>query len=92
MIPDALLGDLLDQVVQHAELDDDLLTRLLRERFRGINLWLCSDDDMPARLPFAVENSAYRLYYVKSGGHCLSLTTDAASATGVAVARVGQEP
>ena len=88
MIAETLLNDVLDHVVARTGKSDEILIRDLRGTFSGLHFSVCSDDDMPSRMPFAAENSLCRLYYVKSGDHCLSLTTDADSATGLVVALV----
>lgn len=88
MITQLQLAEVLDHVMRHGSQDDEPLRASLRARFPGVHLSLCDDDDMPPRLPCAAENARCRLYYVHSGGHCLSLTRDAASATGLAVARI----
>ena len=88
MIGETLLGEVLDHVSRNGGLADEALAVSLRERFRDVHFSVCSDDDMPPRVPFAAENALCRLYFVQSGEHCLSLTTDADAATGLAVARI----
>lgn len=88
MITPDVLQTVLNAVDSHASLDDEMLGRILREGFSGIHFSLCSDDDMPSRIPFAAENRQCRLYYVTSRDHCLSLTNDADAASGLAVARI----
>ena len=90
MIADALLDDVLDRVAAQADVADQLLLRNLRDEFPGVHFSVCSDDDMPARMSPAAQNTVCRLYYVNSGGHCLSLSTDAESASGLVVALVDQ--
>mgnify|MGYP000848270418 CR=1 FL=1 len=86
MIENSLLERVMDQVTQHAAELSDVLVTHLRKTFPGIHLSVCSDDDMPSRLTHAASNAFCRLYYVDSGEHCLRLTTDAESATGLVVA------
>lgn len=87
-----VVGNVLAVVAHQAgkqpAMPDELLLCHLRESFPGVHFSLCSDDDMPRRMPFAAENEVCRIYYVSSGGHCLSLTADADSATGLVIARV----
>ncbi len=90
MIAEALLDGVLDRVTAQAGVADELLLRKLREDFPGVHFSVCSDDDMPARMSPAAQNTVCRLYYVSSGGHCLSLSTDAESASGLVVALVDQ--
>ena len=86
MIEASLLNSVLDHVTSHAsELADNLVTQL-RKTFPGIHFSICNDDDMPPRLQHVVGNAFCRLYYVDSADHCLRLTTDAESATGLVVA------
>jgi len=46
---------------------------------------------VPPRLTPAAENEFCYLYYVDANEHCLKLTTDAESATGVCVALRGED-
>ena len=86
MIEASLLSRVLEQVTSHAsDLADTLVTHL-RKTFPGIHFSICNDDDMPPRLQHVVGNAFCRLYYVDSADHCLRLTTDAESATGLVVA------
>jgi hypothetical protein len=63
----------------------------LRQAFPGRHVSVCNEDDIPPRLAAAAENSACLIYYVASGEHCLSLTNDAAAATGIVVALRGED-
>lgn len=69
----------------------DALLSALRETFHGVHFSVCSDEDIPARLPSAAETGYCRLYYVDSGGHCLRLTDDAEAATGLVVAMLDED-
>ena len=69
---------------------DELATQL-RAAFPGVHFSVCSDDDMPARLPPAAGNDFCRLYYVQSDGHCLQLSSDADAASGLVVALIDQD-
>jgi len=91
MVDESLLPDILDRVAANSRLPDEELARLLRGSYEGVHFSVCRDDDMPPRVPFAVENAVCRLYFVKSGDHCVSLTTDASAATGLVVALVDQD-
>lgn len=64
----------------------DALAQQLRAAFPGVHITVCSEDDIPPRLPPAAESSTCLLYYVNAAEHCLKLTTDAEAATGVVVA------
>lgn len=91
MIEASLLSRVMEQVMSHAcDLADTLVTHL-RKTFPGIHFSVCNDDDMPPRLQHIVGNAFCRLYYVDSTGHCLRLTNDAESATGLVVALCDQD-
>lgn len=86
MIEAVMMANVMDTVAQHAsDLGDALVTRL-RKSFPGVHFSVCSDDDMPPRLAPVAGNTFCRLYYVDSADHCLRLTSDAESATGLVVA------
>ena len=86
MINAELLDEVLGQLSPPPPVPDGQLATRLRERFPGIHLSVCFDDDVPPRLPPAAENAHCRLYYVDAGDHCLRLTSDAEAATGLVVA------
>jgi hypothetical protein len=86
MIDPALLADVLDRAARHADAPADALAGHLRGAFPGVHFTVCSDDDIPARLRAVAGNAFCRLYYVDGSGHCLTLTADAAAATGLVVA------
>jgi hypothetical protein len=86
MIESVMVASVMDTVAQHAnDLGDVLVTRL-RNTYPGVHFSVCSDDDMPPRLSPVAGNTFCRLYYVDSANHCLRLTGDAESATGLVVA------
>jgi hypothetical protein len=69
------------------DLDDGGAARqLLREAFPGFQFPLCSEDDIVDELEPVGETPAFRLYFLDGQGHCLRLTSDAVSATGVVLA------
>ena len=63
----------------------------LRQRWPELRLTLCSDNDVPARLPPALEGAGFNLYLVNGSEHCLSLTNDPEVAIGVVLAWVDEE-
>ncbi len=65
---------------------DEALLADLRQVWPGLHITLCSDDDVPARLPPALERPGFNLYLVNGSEHCLSLTNDPAVAVGVVLA------
>lgn len=59
-------AELLERVaaaVTPAANEDDL-----RRRFPGVRITVCSDDDIPARVPAVSETAAARFYYIDAGG------------------------
>ena len=94
MIDQALMTGVMEFMERRASVrgeSSDALLKALRDRFHGIHFTICSDDDIPARLPSAAEASFCRLYYVASGGHCLRLSDEAEGATGLAVAMFDED-
>lgn len=84
MIDASLLEAVLGGVSPRLTFDEQ--ARRLRAAFPGVHVTVCGEDDIPPRLPAAAENELCYLYYVDASEHCLKLTTDADTATGVAVA------
>lgn len=86
MIEASLLPRVMEQVASHAHTYSDELGKHLRQTFPGVHFSICSDDDIPSRIPHVASNAFCRLYYVDSGSHCLALTNDAEQAAGLVVA------
>jgi hypothetical protein len=84
MIDATLIEQVLAGVSPRLTYDD--LARQLRASFPSVHITVCSEDDVPPRLTPAAENEHCYLYYVDANEHCLKLTTDAETATGLAVA------
>ncbi|MBU1425412.1 MAG: hypothetical protein KKH12_01525 [Gammaproteobacteria bacterium] len=72
------------------ELNDAAMVSL-KQTWPDLRFTLCNDDDMPARMPSALQREKFNLYLVGGGEHCLSLTTDAEQAIGVVLACVDEE-
>ncbi len=72
----------LGQQGQSANLQNDL-----RAAFSDLHFTFCSDDDIMLDTPI-VQSGGFNLYLVDSSSHCLALTTDLASASGLVVAEV----
>ena len=86
MIAAPLLEQVLAQVAGCPGAPDQVLQARLRSSFPGVHFTVCSDDDIPARVPAVADNGICRLYYVDASEHCLKLTADAAGASGLVVA------
>jgi hypothetical protein len=63
----------------------------LRERFPQAHFSLAFDDDVPSRIAPLGGGEGFRLYGIASGAHCLSLTSDAESASGLLVALLDED-
>ncbi len=86
--------DILDQIANAAdsfEVLDEAALVILKGRWPELRFTLCNDDDMPARMPPALQRERCNLYLVGGGEHCLSLTTDPEVAVGVVLAQVDAE-
>jgi len=89
-----IVPETLDQIATTAasfgELNEDALG-ILKKRWTDLRFTVCSDDDMPARLPPALRREGFNLYLVGGNEHCLSLTDDPLQAIGVVLATVDAE-
>lgn len=76
------------QLVQVAEATLlDARAASLRQRFPTLHFTECSEDDVSPRFTPALSVDGHALYLISgASGHCLELTNDAASATGILVA------
>lgn len=58
----------------------------LREDHAGIRFTFCMDDDIAVNARPVAERAQFNVYLVGSGSHCIALTADHASATGIVIA------
>ncbi len=59
----------------------------LRQRFPALHFSECGEDDVSPRYHAAFSFEGYALYLISgASGHCLELTNDPATATGILVA------
>lgn len=82
------------QLVQVSELIQlNAHIALLRERFPQLHFTECSDDDVSPRYPPAFSLDSHHLYLVAgAAGHCLELTDEYETASGILLAaRVDEE-
>ena len=63
----------------------------LRRQFPGVRITVCSDDAIPARLGAVHETAAARFYYFDASEHCVRLSTDAESASGIVVGLIDED-
>jgi hypothetical protein len=89
-----IVPETLDKIASAAavsgELSEDTLLAL-KKTWPDLRFTLCNDDDMPARLPAAVQREGFNLYLVSGSEHCLSLTDDPLQAIGVVLASVDED-
>jgi hypothetical protein len=87
MIPHETLTAIADAATTLPVLDDAGLASL-RATWPGLHLTLCSDNDIPARVPAMLQRPGFNLYLVNGSEHCLTLTNDPEVAIGVVLAWV----
>ena len=63
----------------------------LKKNWPDLRFTFCNDDDMPARLPPALQSGRFNVYLVGGGEHCLSLTQDMEQAIGIVLAQVDED-
>ena len=89
-----LSADTLQQIASTAAsigtLNDATLDSL-KKTWPDLRFTFCNDDDMPARLPPALQGGRFNVYLVGGGEHCLSLTQNMEQAIGVVLAQVDEE-
>lgn len=72
--------------IQTLGLDDDTVSTL-RQDYQPIHFTYCMDDDLPNNTP-VLELEKFNLYLIDGREHCLCLTTDYQTATGIVVAEI----
>lgn len=78
-------ADTLNAVTAAVRLDGSVTG--LRRRFPALHFTECSEDDLSYRAKPVADAGDYRLFLVSgASGHCLELTSDPDTATGVVVA------
>ncbi|MDO8926740.1 MAG: DUF6129 family protein [Sideroxyarcus sp.] len=90
MLSVATLQQIADAATSIGTLNDDTLESL-KKSWPDLRFTFCNDDDMPARLPPALQGGKFNVYLVGGGEHCLSLTQDMEQAIGVVLAQVDEE-
>ena len=74
------------QRISTAYLNDELITQL-RAEFAPLHFTYCLDDDVSGFAP-VIENDKFNLYLIDAREHCLKLTNNHETATGIVVAEV----
>jgi hypothetical protein len=90
MIVPETLEHIANTAAAMGELSDATLAEL-QHNWPDLRFTFCSDDDMPARMPPALQREGFNLYLVNGSEHCLSLTDDPLQAIGVVLAGVEEE-
>jgi hypothetical protein len=90
MIATETLEQIASTAATMGELNETALASL-KKSWPDLRFTFCNDDDMPARMPSALQRESFKLYLVGGSERCLSLTTDAEQAIGVVLACVDEE-
>ena len=85
----SISAELLERVA--AAVTPDIAESELRQKFPGVRITVCSDDDIPPRLKPAHETAVARFYFFDASEHCVKLSNDAESANGIVVGLIGEE-
>ncbi len=77
------------ELVKSQPISDQTVGRL-RSSFPDFHFTYCMDDDVVGATP-VFEDPAFNLYLVNSSSHCLSLTQEMSSASGLVIAEIEEE-
>lgn len=66
---------------------DDSTVSTLRQSYPNIHFTYCMDDDLPNNNP-VLEQEKFNMYLIDGREHCLCLTNDYQTATGIVVAEI----
>lgn len=69
---------------------DGTITQKLREEFEDLHFTYCMDDDVHGPKP-VFESDEFNLYLITSQEHCLAVTSQYTSATGIVIAEVEED-
>ena len=85
MLETQLVETIADQVA--AQIVDEATVSSLRKAYPEIHFTYCLDDDIVTGKP-VIERENFNLYLIDGREHCLCLTNDYDTATGIVVAEV----
>jgi hypothetical protein len=74
------------ETIQTLGVGDDTVSTL-RQNYQPIHFTYCMDDDLPNHTPVLVQED-FNLYLIDGREHCLCLTSDLETATGIVVAEI----
>ena len=86
MLAVARVSDISKQVRQAGFLDEGVVTSL-RAAYPDIHFTYCLDDDITSGKP-VIEDEKFNIYLIDGREHCLCLTNDYDTATGIVIAEV----
>jgi hypothetical protein len=66
---------------------DEATILALRQQYQPVHFTYCMDDDLPNNTP-VIEHQDFNLYLIDGREHCLCLTNDYETATGIVVAEI----
>ena len=66
---------------------DEATILALRQQYQPVHFTYCMDDDLPNNTP-VIEHKDFNLYLIDGREHCLCLTNDYETATGIVVAEI----
>ena len=66
---------------------DETTISALRKQYQPVHFTYCMDDDLPNNTPI-IEHNDFNLYLIDGREHCLCLTNDYETATGIVVAEI----
>ena len=85
MLETSLVESIANQV--ETQLIDDAVISSLRNAYPEVHFTYCIDDDIAAGSP-VIEREKFNIYLIDGREHCLCLTNDYDTATGIVVAEV----
>lgn len=85
MITQQVLDDVIARI-ESGDISEQDMVRL-RSEFPGIHFTWCMDDDIGMEPP-VMERDRFNLYLVDGQAHCLKLTTDMNTASGIVIAEL----
>lgn len=88
MIRQDILAQIADKITSAGA--DESVIASLRAEYAPLHFTYCSDDDIPNHQP-VLEREQFNLYLVDGRDHCLCLTQNLETATGIVVAEIYQD-
>lgn len=67
------------------------IDQVLRTAFPGMPFSVCSDNDIPSRIKPLLVGAGFALYGMSSNGHCVTLSSDPETSSGLTIALIDDE-